>query len=140
MCVCVTCDGREIGSNFLFMFRSMFFTSRIVFAVFSYRLCVSNISSKNTQKNYKAVFVVLIFVISRIILILEVYRDEVKSLEAAVHRSLPEFGCGRTQSKNRSINLCIQRSLCLSLPAISFLFLLLNNIVFMLPLVFIWKN
>ncbi|TKY54965.1 hypothetical protein E2542_SST19379 [Spatholobus suberectus] len=41
--------------------------------------------------------------------------DEVKSLEAAVHRSLPEFGCGRTQSKNRSINLCIQRSLCLSL-------------------------
>ncbi|WVZ12065.1 hypothetical protein V8G54_016595 [Vigna mungo] len=29
--------------------------------------------------------------------------DEVKSLEAAVHRSLPEFGCGRTQSKNRRI-------------------------------------
>lgn len=38
---------------------------------------------------------------------------EVKSLEAAVHRSLLEFGCGITQNMNRSINLCIQRSFSL---------------------------
>ncbi|ESW27169.1 hypothetical protein PHAVU_003G179800 [Phaseolus vulgaris] len=98
----------EIASSFLFMFRSMFYTSRIVFTVFSYYLSASNFSSeyakkgkKMQKKNYEVVFV--------------------KTLEAAVHRSLPEFGCGRTQNKNRSINLCIQRSLCLSLPTISLL-------------------
>lgn len=36
----------------------------------------------------------------------------VKSLEAAVHRPLPEIWCGKiTQNMNRSINLCIQRLL-----------------------------
>ncbi|KAG4943141.1 hypothetical protein JHK82_047317 [Glycine max] len=57
------------------MFRSMFSTSRIVFAVFSYRLCVSIFFNPKTQKkkkkmkkkNYRAVLVVLIFVILRIL-------------------------------------------------------------------------
>lgn len=31
-----------------------------------------------------------------------------KTLDAAVHRSLPDFLCGKTQSMNWSINLCIQ--------------------------------
>lgn len=71
-------------------------------------------------------FIVLLFdYFADIIFILVVYGDEVKSLEAAVHRSLPEFGCGRTQSMNRSINLCIQRSLCFSLPIRNQLFLFL---------------
>ena len=75
VCVCVDCDGRETASTFLFMFRSMFSTSRIVFAVFSYRLCVSIFFNPKTQKkkkkmkkkNYRAVLVVLIFVILRIL-------------------------------------------------------------------------
>lgn len=43
--MCVDCDGREIASSFLFMFRSMFYTSRILFAVFSYRLFAFNFST-----------------------------------------------------------------------------------------------
>ena len=53
VCVCVDCDGRETASTFLFMFRSMFSTSRIVFAVFSYRLCVSIFFNPKTQKKKK---------------------------------------------------------------------------------------
>jgi len=63
-CMCVDCDGREIASSFLFMFRSMFYTSRIVFTVFSYYLSASNFSSeyakkgkKMQKKNYEVVFV-----------------------------------------------------------------------------------
>jgi len=49
-CMCVDCDGREIASSFLFMFRSMFYASRIVFAVFSYRLSASNFSIEYAKK------------------------------------------------------------------------------------------